>query len=148
LKPVKERTFGAFSHPGFDIPADFDELQDFELRAGTAKLSKNAVVTFLDTSGLSQQEIALYLGIPERTLARRRVGGRLNHHESERLLRLADIYDRCLDLFSGDRQAVHQWLTQPVRGLNYARPIDFARSDDGSREVKDLIGRLDHGVYC
>jgi antitoxin (DNA-binding transcriptional repressor) of toxin-antitoxin stability system len=32
LKPVKERALGAFSHPGFDIPADFDELQDSELR--------------------------------------------------------------------------------------------------------------------
>lgn len=28
LKPVKERTFDLFPHPGFDIPADFDELPE------------------------------------------------------------------------------------------------------------------------
>jgi antitoxin (DNA-binding transcriptional repressor) of toxin-antitoxin stability system len=31
--PVKERVFDLFPHPGFDIPADFDELPDAERRA-------------------------------------------------------------------------------------------------------------------
>lgn len=33
LKPVKERTFDLFHHPNFDIPANFDELPETELRA-------------------------------------------------------------------------------------------------------------------
>jgi antitoxin (DNA-binding transcriptional repressor) of toxin-antitoxin stability system len=33
LKPVKERTFDLFHHPDFDIPVDFDELPEAELRA-------------------------------------------------------------------------------------------------------------------
>lgn len=33
LKPVKERTFDLFHHPNFDIPVDFDELPEAELRA-------------------------------------------------------------------------------------------------------------------
>ena len=33
LKPVKERTFDLFHDPGFDIPADFDELPEAERRA-------------------------------------------------------------------------------------------------------------------
>ncbi len=35
----------------------------------------------------------------------------------------------------------------PVRGLNNARPIDYARTDYGAREVRNLIGRLEHGVF-
>jgi prevent-host-death family protein len=33
LKPVKERVFDLFPHPGFDIPADFDELPEAERKA-------------------------------------------------------------------------------------------------------------------
>lgn len=32
LKPVKERVFDLFPHPDFDIPADFDELPEAELK--------------------------------------------------------------------------------------------------------------------
>jgi antitoxin (DNA-binding transcriptional repressor) of toxin-antitoxin stability system len=33
LKPARERTFDLFPNPKFDIPADFDELPDAELKA-------------------------------------------------------------------------------------------------------------------
>lgn len=33
LKPVKNRVFDLFPHPGFDIPADFDELSEAEMKA-------------------------------------------------------------------------------------------------------------------
>ncbi len=33
LKPAKERVFDLFPHPEFDIPADFDELPETELKA-------------------------------------------------------------------------------------------------------------------
>ena len=33
LKPAKKREFDLFHHPGFDIPADFDELPEDEMKA-------------------------------------------------------------------------------------------------------------------
>jgi len=33
LKPAKKRVLGLFYRPGFEIPADFDELPENELRA-------------------------------------------------------------------------------------------------------------------
>jgi prevent-host-death family protein len=32
LKPVKKRAMGMFYRPGFEIPADFDELPESELK--------------------------------------------------------------------------------------------------------------------
>jgi prevent-host-death family protein len=32
LKPVKERALDLFPHPGFQIPADFDELPEEEMK--------------------------------------------------------------------------------------------------------------------
>ena len=110
-------------------------------------LSWNAVRKFLDITGLSQQDLAKYLAIPERTLARRRETGTLDRRESEQVLRLAEISQGALDLFDGDTTATRTWLTSPVRGLGNARPIDFAQSEFGAREVRDLIGRLADGVF-
>ena len=33
LEPVKKRALGMFYHPDFDIPADFDELPEDEMKA-------------------------------------------------------------------------------------------------------------------
>ena len=32
LKPAKTRAFDLFHHPGFEIPADFDELPESEMK--------------------------------------------------------------------------------------------------------------------
>jgi putative toxin-antitoxin system antitoxin component (TIGR02293 family) len=117
------------------------------MQAVVTGLSWNSVRKFLDATGLSQQELAKYLDIPERTFARRREVGAFDRRESEQLLRLVEIYEAALDLFDGDAVATRNWLTRPVRGLNNASPIDYAESEFGAREVRDLIGRLEDGVF-
>jgi putative toxin-antitoxin system antitoxin component (TIGR02293 family) len=113
----------------------------------TSGLRWSSVDSFLHESGFTQQELAQYLGVPIRTLARRKEGGGLDENESERLLRLSEIYDAALDLAGGDKANAREWLLSPVRGLNNSRPIDYARTDYGAREVRNLIGRLEHGVF-
>ena len=66
--------------------------------------------------------------------------GSLDEHESERMLRLAEIYEGALHLFAGDKGDAREWLLSPVRGLNNNRPIDYARTDYGAREVRNLMG--------
>lgn len=117
------------------------------LKVITSGLRWSAVDSFLQESGFTQQQLALYLGVPLRTLARRKEAGGLDENESERLLRLSEIFDAALDLFGGDNADAREWLLSPVRGLNNARPIDYARTDYGAREVRNLIGRLEHGVF-
>jgi putative toxin-antitoxin system antitoxin component (TIGR02293 family) len=117
------------------------------LKIITSGLRWSSVDSFLHESGFSQQQLAQYLGVPLRTLARRKEAGGLDENESERLLRLSEIYDAALHLFSGDKADAREWLLSPVRGLNNARPIDYARTDFGAREVRNLIGRLEHGVF-
>lgn len=106
-----------------------------------------AVNSFLNDSGFTRAEVADYLGWPPRTLERRIEAGRLNEHESERMFRLAEIYEHALHLFNGDKTDAREWLLSPVHGLNNKRPIDYARIDYGAREVRNLIGRLEHGVF-
>src|ERR1700726_2659513 len=58
----------------------------------------STVRAFARISGFSQQQVAGFLGLPARTFARRRHSGTLDRTESERLLRLAEIFDAALGL--------------------------------------------------
>jgi putative toxin-antitoxin system antitoxin component (TIGR02293 family) len=98
-------------------------------------------------SGLPLALLTSVIGIPERTLARRRAAGRLEPDESERLLRVAILFEKCVDLFEGDVKAAANWLTSPKKALNGQAPVLYARTELGAREVENLIGRLDHGIF-
>ncbi|HEV2486285.1 MAG TPA: antitoxin Xre/MbcA/ParS toxin-binding domain-containing protein [Terracidiphilus sp.] len=117
------------------------------ISAANAGLTWATVKRFLDATGLSQQRIADYLEIGERTFVRRREAGALNRGESEELLRLAEIWEATFDLFDGDEARTREWLVAPAFGLGNAAPIDYARTEFGGREVRALIGRIAHGVF-
>jgi len=117
------------------------------ISAARAGLSWNSVKRFLGATGLNQQQLAKYLDIPERTFARRREAGSLDRRESEKLLRLAEIWEAAVDLFDGDVTRTRAWLVSPAFGLGDVAPIDYARTEFGGREVRALIGRIADGVF-
>jgi len=86
--------------------------------------------------------------IPARTLQRRKVEGRLQPDESDRLLRFTRILWKTIELFEGDFDLAVEWLVSPVAGLGKIRPIELAQSEPGTLEVEALIGRLEHGVFA
>jgi putative toxin-antitoxin system antitoxin component (TIGR02293 family) len=98
-------------------------------------------------SGVPLALLASVIGIPERTLARRKASGKLEPQESERLLRVSNLFEKCVELFEGDVAAAVNWLTSPKKALNHQSPLLYARTELGAREVEDLIGRMEHGVF-
>lgn len=98
-------------------------------------------------SGISLPSLAAVIGIPERTLARRKAAGKLEANESERLLRVSNLFEKSVELFEGDVAAAVHWLTSPKKALSFETPLIYARTELGAREVEDLIGRLDHGIF-
>jgi putative toxin-antitoxin system antitoxin component (TIGR02293 family) len=103
--------------------------------------------TFIGYSGLSTDEISDVVMIPLRTLSRRREQGRLDPAESDRLMRFSMIVEKAVSLFEGDTAGARQWLRTPQPALGGRTPIGFAQTTVGAREVEDLIGRLERGVY-
>jgi putative toxin-antitoxin system antitoxin component (TIGR02293 family) len=102
---------------------------------------------FQKVATLPWRSIAAVLQLPPRTLARRKAAGRLNQDESERLLRLALLFDKATELFEGDRAGAAHWLQSPCKALGQLTPLELAETEIGAREVEDLIGRLEFGVY-
>jgi putative toxin-antitoxin system antitoxin component (TIGR02293 family) len=86
------------------------------------------------------------LDISKATLHRRMAGGRLRATESDRVVRFALLMGKAVKVLESEENA-RQWLTSPQFGLGGAVPLDYARTEVGAREVEDLLGRIEYGVY-
>jgi putative toxin-antitoxin system antitoxin component (TIGR02293 family) len=111
-------------------------------------LSFATLARFHKKSQLPLPDMLRVLHLPPRTLARRKAGGMLRPQESERLARLAHLYDQAVALFEGARPAAARWLQTRNRALGNHTPLELAETEVGARAVEDLIGRLEYGVYA
>ena len=133
--------------PGASLGLRQTETSDLieEILAG---LSFRTLETFSSESSLPLAEIASLIAIPQRTLARRRDIGRLSSEESERLLRLSRVFEKAVALFEGNVDAAVVWLRRPKRALGNKSPLTYSRTEVGARQVEDLMGGLEHGVFA
>ena len=114
------------------------------LRKGFAAEAFDRVQTRL---GVTADKLADVVGIALRTLMRRKQEGRLQMHESERLLRVSRLFDKAVDVFEGE-DAARVWFRTPQKALGGSTPLDFAETEIGAREVENLLGRIEHGVFA
>lgn len=118
------------------------------VRLVRAGFSFKILATFQKTTNLSWAELSRFVAIPQRTLTRRQSEGKLQPDESDRVLRAAKIFDMAEELLEGDTEAARKWLETPQPGLGGETPLDFASTEVGAREVENLIGRIEHGVFA
>jgi putative toxin-antitoxin system antitoxin component (TIGR02293 family) len=98
------------------------------------------------TLEISEKELSGILQIPLSTLARRKKGGHLAFEESERLFRLSRLYDKAVEVFA-DAESARKWLREPAWGLGDVAPLKYADTELGSKEVEELLGRIEHGIF-
>ena len=85
--------------------------------------------------------------IDRSTFARRvRSRAKLKTDESDRVVRFALLMGKAVEVMESEEKA-RQWLASPQFGLGGAVPLDYARTEVGAREVEDLLGRIEYGVY-
>ncbi|HNR33862.1 MAG TPA: DUF2384 domain-containing protein [Candidatus Hydrogenedentes bacterium] len=98
--------------------------------------------------GVSQQVFGRVTNMSERTIVRRKTAGegRLKTDESERVLRIGLLFDRAVETFGGVEQA-RAWLKAPSHALGGKTPLEFADTEPGAREVENLLGRIEQGVF-
>jgi putative toxin-antitoxin system antitoxin component (TIGR02293 family) len=92
------------------------------------------------------ERLASKLGISKATLHRRKSQGRLGREESDRVLRFARLMGKAVEVLEGEENA-RRWLSSSQFGLGGAVPLDYAETEVGAREVEDLLGRIEYGVY-
>jgi putative toxin-antitoxin system antitoxin component (TIGR02293 family) len=143
-RPVATRVQQTALAPGVDREEEegFDEIE--EIRKG---LPVEAFFQLQEKLGVGTPQLAEVVGIPVRTLQRRKDEGRLTKEESDRLDRVRKLMSQATGVFESENSA-RAWLTRPQIGLAGFVPLELADTGAGIREVENLLGRIDYGVYA
>jgi putative toxin-antitoxin system antitoxin component (TIGR02293 family) len=96
---------------------------------------------------MSEQALSETVSISKRTLTRRKKDGRLSPTESERVLRLAKLFDKATQVFGNKESVAAGWFKKPARGLGGRTPLEMAQTEIGASEVQALLTRIEHGVF-
>ncbi|OGB30354.1 MAG: antitoxin [Burkholderiales bacterium RIFCSPLOWO2_12_FULL_61_40] len=110
-------------------------------------ISAGAVDAAVRVMGIGQSELARALDIPERTLARRKKEGVLSSDESGKMVRLAQVIERAVEVFE-DEQTALAWLKSPNAALGGSSPLSLLDTELGSMAVVGTLGRIEHGVFA
>lgn len=110
-------------------------------------ISANAIDAAMRVIGIGQSELSRALDIPERTLARRKKEGVLSRDESGKLVRLAQVIERAVEVFEDERAALN-WLKNPNAALGGTSPLSLLDTELGSMAVVNTLGRIEHGVFA
>lgn len=126
-----------------DTPVNSPEELKAWIREGLPFASLERV---MERFGLNREEISSALDLPARTLARRKQERRLRRDESDRLFRLVRIAEQATQVL-GSRDKASQWLHMSNRALGGQPPLTLLDTDLGARQVEEILGRIEHGVY-
>ena len=96
--------------------------------------------------GLTRIQVGAALGLPERTLARRKREGTFQSLESDRIFRFLQVVAHAIETI-GDDEKASRWLTKPNRALMGKIPLELLNTPIGASQVDDILGRIDHGLY-
>jgi len=99
-----------------------------------------------DRLGLPDKDLAKYIRVPKSTLAIRKRKGKFSFVESERLYRIQRLFAKALGVFE-DVNLARKWLKEDAYGLGDVSPLEYAATEIGAREVEDLLGRIEQGVF-
>ncbi len=109
-------------------------------------VSKSDFLSFVAESGLNLTEFSALLPVSKRTIEKVKDADLLSPQVSDRLLSLISLYQFGHQVL-GDKELFKLWLKTPILALSSKRPLDFLNNETGISLVRDLLGRLEHGVY-
>lgn len=127
---------------GLNSPNNFRLAKKVE-----AGLNFSAFENLSKSSGLSVEKLRVAVRITPRTMTRRRNENKLSAEESDRLVSVSRLLAQAFELFEGNKVSAIRWMSSPKRAFGGLSPLEMASTEVGSREVENLLGRLEYGVY-
>ncbi len=52
------------------------------------------------------------------------------------------------DRIFGTRDHTDQWMASKIWSLGGKRPVDLLGTDEGVNEVRNVLGRIEHGIFA
>jgi putative toxin-antitoxin system antitoxin component (TIGR02293 family) len=109
-------------------------------------IPKRALERAKRATGLTYALLAQLLSVSAKTIERKKPAERFDDTASERLVKLGEIIALGREAL-GDDDALKQWLVRPLRPLGGKAPVDLMKNMYGLELVKQLLGRIQYGVY-
>ncbi len=100
---------------------------------------------FKTKSDLDYESLAKMLNVTKATLFNRKENQRFDSSLSERLMALTDLYSYGYNVMES-REKFNRWMKTENVALQ-GRPIDFADTLYGISEIKNILGRIEYGVF-
>lgn len=119
---------------------------DFIL-ASQKGVSPSIINNFRNHFNFSKTDVASMLHVSTSTLYRWiKSGKKLDQHYSMLILELSDVLVYGIEVF-GSKEHLLKWLQLPNTALGGLQPRDLLDLPGGISKVKDLIGRIEYGIY-
>jgi len=123
------------------LESNFEKME--QVRTG---ISKSVLEELKDRINIGYDRLSVILGTSSGRLRRKKSDEKFNGPISEKILALSDVYEFGYSVFE-DQANLQRWMQIENRALSNKRPIDLLDTSFGMIEVKNLIGRIAHGVY-
>jgi putative toxin-antitoxin system antitoxin component (TIGR02293 family) len=109
-------------------------------------LTAASIYFLIEALEISVDEMVALLPISRRTLERYEATQKLSPELSDRLIQIARVYSRTLDIW-GDRDLALRWLKSPCTAFGGVIPLSYLNLGSGFEIVIDELGRIEYGVY-
>jgi putative toxin-antitoxin system antitoxin component (TIGR02293 family) len=109
-------------------------------------ISKKDLEHLKEKTDLDYNQLSKVLSVARATLINKKGTARFDMVLSERIVGVADIYSYGYEVFE-DENRFNEWIFRSNQSLGGQAPYDLLDNQYGREEVKNLIGRIDYGVY-
>lgn len=136
---VKE-ALGVYAASNIKNPYDY-------ITIATKGLSANVIKNFRDYFNLPLDKIANMLSISEPSIYRWiKADKKLEKNVSIKLFEISELFLQGANIF-GNKENFFQWLELPNTAIGGMKPGELLYVPEGISKLKDILGRIEHGVF-
>ena len=128
------------------IKHQFESQFDF-IQVAAKGINANVIKNFGAYFNLTRDNTAAFLSISEPTIYRWTKSNKiLERNFSVKLFEISELFLLGSEIF-GSKDAFFKWLNLPNTALGGMEPRELIEIPEGVSKVRDILGRIEHGVY-
>ena len=109
-------------------------------------ITKSEFLEVVSLTGMTLRDFAQLLPVTKRTIEKAKANEKLRPDVSDRVLEIGTLYLEGINLF-GAKETFNEWLHTHLMALGGEKPIKMLNSSNGIQMVRDVMGRIAHGVF-
>lgn len=129
------------------IATPINKMTSFEKMALLNEgINKNDLEQFKLKAQLDYDKLAQALAVTRATLISKKKNEAYSESVAEKILALTDLYSYGYEVFE-DVNNFNSWMFISNKALAGKTPFDIIDNQFGREEVKNIIGRIEYGIY-